>query len=100
MADRAIGAMGASAAERGPESADPLARHSPDQHLVLTDEQLQRWAGLVADGSEPFPEGLEPRQHQQMLRQVRELRRRRLVQFIAGRVAAELHTRTGDQHGG
>lgn len=58
----------------------------------LGEEQLARWAALVADGSEPMPaEGsVPPDQLGRMTRRVRALRRRRLVRFIARQVAKDL----------
>src|SRR5688500_13404585 len=59
----------------------------------LTADQVLRWARLVADGAEPFPQGLGARQERVMLDEVRRLRRTRLVRFIAGQVARDFMSR-------
>jgi hypothetical protein len=66
----------------------------------LPPEQLTRWAHLVADGREAMPAGLTPAQHAEMLRQVRRLRRRRLVRYIARQVALDLHRDQAGPAGG
>jgi hypothetical protein len=55
----------------------------------LNADQVRRWARLVADGTEAFPQGLGARQERPMLDEVRRLRRARLVRFIAGQVARD-----------
>ena len=66
----------------------------------LNREQIEAWAQLVADGRDSFPVGLHPRQEEEMLQQVRRLRRSRLVHFIARQVAIDIHRDTAGQHGG
>src|SRR5688500_2735811 len=56
----------------------------------LTADQARRWARLVADGVEPFPQGLGAGQERAMLDEVRRFRRTRLVRFIAAQVARDV----------
>jgi hypothetical protein len=57
----------------------------------LTDEQVNRWADLIADGRDAFPDDLSGVDRDRLLVSVRHRLRRRLVQFIARAVAAQLH---------
>jgi hypothetical protein len=58
---------------------------------LLSDEQLGRWAEIIAAGEEPLPQDLEPSQASALTHRVRQLRRQRLVGFIARQVALEVH---------
>lgn len=63
----------------------PLALQGPVQ-----DVDLERWAQLIADGEVSFPGDLAPEQAQRLQRIVRERMRRRLIRFIARRIAKEI----------
>src|SRR5262249_33485781 len=63
--------------------------------LVLTPEQLQRWADLVARGEADLPLGLAQAQEEELQQQVRRLRRALLVQFIARQIAQDIQRPTG-----
>jgi hypothetical protein len=72
-------------------------------NLVLTEDQIERWAQLTAAGQDAFPPGLSASQERTMLEQVRLLRRRRLVRFITRRIAQDIFdSRAGSasEHGG
>jgi hypothetical protein len=71
-----------------------------DTNGGLTSEQLARWAQLVADGQEAFPDEHSSLQRQQMLEQVRTRRRARLVNYICQQVARDIHRGAAAQHGG
>ncbi len=58
-------------------------------------EQLVRLANLVASGEVPLPADLHPDQLEHLAREVRQQRRRRLVQFIARTIALDIH-RSGE----
>ncbi len=57
----------------------------------LTDDQVSRWADLIADGRGDFPDDLSGADRERLLVSVRQRLRRRLVQFIARAVAVQLH---------
>ena len=60
----------------------------------LTDDQVDRWADLIADGKHDFPADVSPVDRNRLADVVRERLRRRLVQLIARAIAARLHRRT------
>jgi hypothetical protein len=64
------------------ESASP----APD----LKDDQVARWAELIADGRDTFPDGLPSPQRERLLAAVRQRLRGRLVRLIARAIAARL----------
>ena len=71
----------------------------------LTDDQVNRWADLSADGRDAFPEGLPAPDHERLLAAVRERLRGRLVRLIARAIAARLYRRArpgteGPNHAG
>src|SRR5437667_213952 len=71
--------------------------------VLLTPEQVARWADLLARGEAGLPEGLAPCQEEELRQHVCRLRRARLIRFIARQIAqdisgkAELRQR-GDDH--
>jgi hypothetical protein len=87
----------------GPDIASsslPADAGSSAERLDLTADQVRRWARLVADGAESFPQGLGPGQERAMLDEVRRLRRTRLVRLIAGQVARDFLSRCDDDRAG
>jgi hypothetical protein len=66
------------------------AASSPGARLPLTPEQLAPWAELVARGEAEFPVGLSRAQEAQLRQQVRQLRRARLVKFVARQIALDI----------
>jgi hypothetical protein len=88
---------GTAAGENDPQvspASEGNARHD------LNPDQIARWARLIAEGQEPFPTGLCPAQEEQMLQQVRRLRRARLVSYIARQLAGDIAGEHGGRHGG
>jgi hypothetical protein len=59
----------------------------------LADDQIDRWADLIADGRDAFPEGLPEPDHERLLAAVRRRLRDRLVRLIARAIAARLYHR-------
>jgi hypothetical protein len=59
----------------------------------LSDEQVGRWADVIADGRDDFPDGLPSPGRERLLAAVRERLRGRLVRLIARAIAARLHRR-------
>ena len=57
---------------------------------ISSPEKLDQVADLVARGELPFPAGLAPDQVYRLAVEVRERRRRRLVQFIARSIAQKI----------
>jgi hypothetical protein len=66
--------------------------------LSVSGPQLQRVADMVATGDLPVPLHLPDDQLAMLVREVRELRRQRLVQFIARAIA--MHIVNGNGQGG
>src|SRR2546423_12142974 len=56
----------------------------------LTGDQVDRWADLIADGRDGFPDGLPAPDHERLLAAVRQRLRGRLVRLIARAIAARL----------
>lgn len=56
----------------------------------LTAEQVARWADVIAEGRDDFPEDLSSPSRVLLLAAVRERLRRRLVRHIARAIAARL----------
>jgi hypothetical protein len=71
--------------------------HPPESPRELTPDQISRWAELVAEGQEPMPGGLAPAAAEQMLQQVRRLRRARLVCYVARQLARDIAGEAGDR---
>jgi hypothetical protein len=63
----------------------------PPPELALTDEQVERWAVLIANGHDQFPTEVAQPDRDRLLAAVRRRRRDRLVQHIAGLIALDLH---------
>lgn len=81
-------------AEPPPSSRRPAGKDEAQTgSRTLNDEQLRRWAQIVAAGEEPLPQDLEPSQTSALADRVRQLRRERLVGFIARQVALTVHRR-------
>jgi hypothetical protein len=78
-----------------PEGVAPATPTEP-----VTEDQLARWAGLIAEGRAGFPDGLSAPQLGQLSCEVRRLRRARLVRWIARAVAHDLHRGPGLSSGG
>ena len=56
----------------------------------LSNDELARWADLIADGRDAFPADLPPPDRDQLRAEVRRRRRDRLVRHIARALALEL----------
>jgi hypothetical protein len=56
----------------------------------LADDQVNRWAELIAGGRDRFPPDLPPSDRDRLLTEVRRRRRDRLVQHIARAIALDL----------
>jgi len=56
----------------------------------LTDDQVGRWADLIADSRDGFPDNLPPPDRERLLAAVRVRLRGRLVRHIARAIAARL----------
>jgi hypothetical protein len=80
---------------RRPDQTSPA--HSPPTAPAasaltgLSDDQVARWADLIADGRDGFPDGLPSPDHERLLAAVRQRLRRRLVALIARAIAERLH---------
>lgn len=59
--------------------------------LPLTDEQMQRWAELIANGDDRFPIGLAAADQDRLVDEVRRRRRERLIRYIARVIALDVH---------
>jgi hypothetical protein len=59
----------------------------------LSPEQVDRWAALIADGRDVFPDDLPSPDRDRLLAAVRDALRSRLVRLIARAIAARLHRR-------
>jgi len=84
----------------------PPLRTSPAPPATgLAEDQIDRWADLIADGRDAFPKGLPAPDHERLLGAVRERLRGRLVRLIARAIAARLYRRArpgteGPNHAG
>jgi hypothetical protein len=78
------------AADTAQTSPDPTA---PQQ---LSQEQVDRWAILIASGETEFPSELPAGDQETLLRTVRRLLRDRLVAFVARMIALELQRESAD----
>jgi hypothetical protein len=79
---------------RPPEPTSPRlksqTRPSVAPETCLTTEQIDRWADVIADGRDDFPDGLPSPSRERLLTAVRERLRSRLVHLIARAIAARL----------
>jgi hypothetical protein len=66
------------------------AEQSPDDRQCLDQNQLSRWAQLIANGEVAFPHELQPAQEEALLREVRVRRHDRLVKFVARHIAEHI----------
>jgi hypothetical protein len=57
----------------------------------VSDDQVARWADLIADGRGDLPDDLSPGERQRLLAAVRQRLRGRLVRLVARAVAWRLH---------
>ena len=73
---------------------NPGTAASPSSNLSeseLTEEQLQRWAQLIACGEAEFPSELGLEDLKELLLLIGHFRRERLVSFIARAIAQDIH---------
>jgi hypothetical protein len=56
----------------------------------VADFDVDRWARLVADGQVPLPTHLESSEQEALVRRVSQLRRLRLLKFIARAIAQDI----------
>ena len=77
-------------AEAGGESTSDRAEAPTGGQVEFTDQQMERWARLLADGEVEFPEALSAQQAEALLTEVRRLRRTRLIRFIARQIARHI----------
>jgi hypothetical protein len=77
---------------RNPQSLTPP---TPCAETGLTTEQVERWADMIADGRDEFPDRLPSPSRERLLAAVRERLRSRLVRHIARAIAAWLRRRAG-----
>jgi hypothetical protein len=68
---------------------------SSSEPLVLSPDQLARWCDVIACGDAEIPPGLVHSQEEELQQQVRQLRRTRLVQFIARQIALDIARKAG-----
>jgi hypothetical protein len=71
----------------------PSPSGSPDSANQLN---LARLAQLVADGQAPLALPLEPSARSSLIRRVSQLRRERLLRFVARAIAYDIHQSRGD----
>lgn len=64
----------------------------------LSQEQLRRWAALIAKGDTEFPDDLDDNDRDLLLGRCRALLRNRLVRLVARAIALDIH-RDGGQNG-
>jgi hypothetical protein len=71
----------------------PSANQAPTTAAAsaLTEEQVSRWADLIAEGQDAFPDKLPAADSNRLAAAVRKRLRNRLVRFIARAIAAEIH---------
>jgi len=89
---RRVNAAVRSNAGQVPETSDK--QLSPETavsgNLPLSRENVDRWAPMIANGDLGFPPGLNPDFAEFLAEHVRQLRRKRLVQFIARVIAQDI----------
>jgi len=61
----------------------------------LSTDQLTRWADLIANGEVGFPANLPAGQLRKLIAEVRQLRRDRLIHYIAHAIARDIHRERG-----
>ena len=61
----------------------------------LTVDQLRRWAPMIADGQDQFPENLQPEDREKLLKEVRHLLRERLLNLVARAIANHIVRQRG-----
>ena len=84
-----------------PDSYSPVGRAGgdnassvqPTSPTGLTDDQVRRWAELIATGESEFPAELTGTDRQRLLDETRRLLRQRLMQLVAHAVAKAIHER-------
>ncbi len=60
---------------------------------VLTPEQIQRWARLIAEGRGELPAELDAASRDLLVDEVRRLLKARLIRFVARVIAADIQRR-------
>ena len=71
-----------------------LPAHSPANQCdwgELDDDQLRRWAQLIGNGEAEFPSDVPMPTGQQLMFYVREVRRQRLLSFVARAIATDIY---------
>ena len=63
---------------------------NPAAYAGLTDDQIQRWADLIAERGGEFPSELAPSDQERLVVAVRSRLRQRMIRHIARAVAANL----------
>jgi hypothetical protein len=69
----------------------PCVAQSEGSQVPARDEQLRRWAMLVAQGESPVPTELEPNEFVFVLAEAGRLRRERLIRFLSRAIADDLN---------
>lgn len=59
--------------------------------IALTDDQIHRWAEVIADGRDTVPIDLLPADRERLLGAARQRLRNRLIHVIARAIAARIH---------
>lgn len=72
-------------------------RHRVPHNKATNPREISRLARLVAHGELPVPQHLNAEDLQQLVRDVQEHRRRRLVQFIARVIAQDIRESLGSE---
>ena len=73
---------------------------NPAADAGLTDDQIQKWADLIAERGGEFPSGLAPSDQERLVVAVRSRLRRRMIRHIARAIAANLRREAANRHGG
>jgi hypothetical protein len=68
-------------------SLEPKAPDHDGLPVALTDDQIDRYAELIADGRYEFPENLRPPDKERLQREVRRWLRERMVRLISRAIA-------------
>ena len=59
----------------------------------LTADQIKRWAALIAEGEDGFPQDLSVGDHERLAAQLRLLLRERLLALVARAIARDIYRR-------
>lgn len=74
-------------------------RCEPGEEAPFTNEQLERWAQLLADGELDFPPDLPAAQVEQLVALVQCRRRQRLIRWLASEIARHLQREDPSRNG-